>query len=363
MKKYVLFLETEDYYQSLGLKTKFSNISAEFGGLRFLGPNLSKKLKKFDAVICTIYHSDLARYITYRANQLGVQTVLVSDGIFEWGNALKHPKLIKKGLILYHPIIQDVFLCIGRQEKMYFENNNTTSIPYLPERVLSLGKKQNLPAQPRLLITTANTPYFNEEEFDLLASLITNVEAAAVHLNLEYQFRLFDKKLIQRLDVKSHQNDIKHSFEETLTRYSCVITTPSSIVISSMYHNRAVGQMLYRDSPMFLHSGWQILPNISLISTLSSMIKLETNRMLFQTSIIKEYIDSPNNSDYETALTKALTVQKKQFSESSRDRLLESRLNFNIEYSLRTLSIKLKSSKALSHFYKKLKSLFNRTSI
>lgn len=360
----VLFLEPLEYYAGLGFKLNFGEeLSADFNGLSFFGSYLSNKLAPYDAVICSTYHSELANYIINEANILGIRTVLIADGIFEWGNAILHPVLQKKSLTLYHPIIHDSFICIGKREKEYFESAQVNCINYMPRRVINNYKKIALPEKACFLITTANTPYFNDKEFEFIVQIILDITKTMRALDIEFQFRIFDKRLLKSLSIPDNKNDIKSDFESALHKYTAVITTPSSISISCMYHERTVAQMLYRDTPMLIQTGWSVFPSSDYKATILSMIDKPTERMRFQNYMVAQYTDEETTNELEPAILQALQAEKLQFGASTKDKLLESRFNFNIEYTLRKLAERAKKSRPLSKIYLLIKALINRTSI
>lgn len=356
--KKILFLEPQDHYSDY----EFISFHADFNGIKLIGSNLSENLAMYDAVACSIYHSELMNYIINRSNTLGILTILIADGIFDWANATDHPILIRKSLTLYHPIIHDIFLCIGKKEKMYFESNGTTSINFMPKNILSNKKKHPLPAKPQLLLTTANTPYFNKNEFQTLIKTLKDLSQNANQIGINYKYRIFDEKIINHLNIKPAENDTRRSFEVVIKDYTYVITTPSSIALTSMHHGRAVGQILYRNTPIFVQSGWNILPGSNTKLDLLDITSMNQNRMAFQRHVINQYDTSDKKNDLESALIQALGKKKREFGENTATHLLESPLNFNFEYFLRKTLARLRSNGFFSKTYKLLKSIIYRAS-
>ena len=75
------------------------------------------------------------------------------------------------------------------------------------------------------------------------------------------------------MNISPKINDTDNSFTETLKKYSNIITTTNSIMLTSMYHQRSVGQILFRDTPVFIQSGWNVSRSENINETLISMSK------------------------------------------------------------------------------------------
>ncbi|MPW36247.1 hypothetical protein [Vibrio sp. B1Z05] len=356
MKK-ILFSEHETYYRSLGLRD-IDGLEYVFGGSRFYNKEISF-FKKFSGFVCAFYTMPHNTLLTLKFKSLNKRTLLCSDGIFEFSNAFENPMITKYRLSLFHPIIQDCFLSVGKREANYF-SQDVEVIQYMPERMLSQTDVIDLSKDTKVLITTANTAYFNELEFCRLKSLISEVAELLSYNSIKFCFRIFDEKLLSALNV-DHQvyNDINRGFEETLADYNSVITTPSSIAITAMYHRRSVALLVYRDWPMYLQAGW-LLPSAKVLeSSLQDFISLEESRIEIQNKILKSYITEVGITE---CIDKAL-VSKPNYNCNKVDahidismmNMLESKFNFNVEWYVRKLYLKFKSNKVFKDIRKWIK--------
>lgn len=335
MKKIrVLALESESYYTKL---IDFDNEKyiVVYDGLRYY----KKDLSIFDLVISFNCLSDLANYMIHKARLSGVKTLLIADGVIDWNNMFKNPLFLKKRQKLFHPIIHDYFLCVGEQETDYFKNLGNNAYKYFPKRMKS-SKKNNDCKKFNFLITTANTPFFNETERIILTETLKNLVQTLNKLDLTYGFRIYNPYLIKELDIKPSKNFIKDNFENTVAKFTCLITTPSSISVTGMTLGMPVGQILYRDSPLFVQTGW-IIANFNLEETLISMIDEDEYRMKYQDWHTKSYT-SKNNTLDDILMDKNTENVTQEYFESAMYRLLRSKFNFNFEFFARSVYLKIK---------------------
>lgn len=338
----ILFSESEEYYRQLGLKNE-PNLSYFFDGMKFY----NKRIDHFDIFICAFYTMPHNVLLTNKFQALNKKTILCSDGIFEFANAFENPMVTKYGLSLFHPIIQDYFLCVGSNECEYFLSEKTETMKYIPDRMISSFDVIENPKTPKILITTANTAYFNDKEFENLVDLISSSISLLSSKNIDYSVRIFDQCLLKSLTEKTglnFYNDIENDFETTIKDYTSIITTPSSIAITAMYHQRAVALFVYRDQPMFLQAGWLIPSADILDGILSDFLRLEDQRIQIQNRILKLYLTEDGITD---SLKKIIDLEQKPNNENyyvNRNlvNMLNSSFNFNFEWFVRKLYIKIK---------------------
>lgn len=350
MKKRILFLENKRYYDDLGIVKAIDNQLFEFEYDGNKNYKISdEELKKYDIIISCLFHDYLSNFMIIKALKNGIKTALVSDGIIEWCNMFENPFLRKMDIELYHPIIHDLFICVGEEEKRYFEFLSNKCALYLPSRVITNFEKIPLPYNNKILITTANTAYFNvEERLNLVELLRKTIEDLK---NENVMYRIYDQYLIDQLNIESKDNYINCSFEEILKEVDIVITTPSSIVVNSIYHERAVAQLIYRDSPLFIQSGWQINGSINCLKTINSMKSRDYHRINYQKYQLANYIDIDN-------INVSLLDNKEEksvFINAQLIKMLNSKFNYNIMYTLRNIYLKLNRIKKVNELCKKIK--------
>ncbi|HHR6405699.1 TPA: hypothetical protein ACS8BP_002330 [Providencia alcalifaciens] len=349
----ILFSENEQFYRSLGLQNK-AGLTYHFDGMRLYKKNINI-LKKYDLFVCAFYSLPHNTLLTKKFDELEIKTVIVCDGIYEISNALNNIMLKKYNLNLYFPILQDYLIFPSNTECILFDDH-VRMVNYMPKRIISKENKIPLPREKKILITTANTAYFNDGEYKCLIKLLKDIIAYLLDNDIEFAIRIFDKIILNDLDVSFQKikNDIDKPFEDTLAAYSSVISTPSSIVITAMYHERSVGQLVYRDTPQLMLSGW-LFPSVSVfMNSLSSFLKLDNERMIIQNRFLSGYLK--DSTDLTTAITKVTELEKININKN-RDcydhinqqhlNMLNSFFNFNLEFFVRKIYNKIKKNELL----------------
>lgn len=344
----ILFSEPEEYYRNLGL-CKIDNFSYEFDGMR-LYKKEKEWFQKYDLFVCLFYTNPHNVLLTLKFQELEKPTLLCSDGIFDFANSFINPAQLKYNVRLFHPVIQSSFLCVGKIESEYFSSAKINVTRFIPKRVMSVYDIIPLPEKNRVLVTTANSAYFNDSEYCLLVKSLTNVIEILEEKGILYSLRIFDKKLLIDLrQITSVNNDVKNDFEATLCRYSSVITTPSSIALTSMYHQRSTGLLVYRDYPMFLQTGWMIYARENFIDMLDGFVNRDKDRIDIQNHIIHGYISEKNlNDGILEALHADQEVRKIKYVDQNLLNMLNSKFNFNFEWFLRKVYLRVKKFKILN---------------
>ncbi|MHA7138179.1 hypothetical protein ACRTEV_13045 [Rossellomorea arthrocnemi] len=348
----ILFAESQMYYKALGIKKELNdNFILEFDGVRkYKQKNM--EFKKYSLIVSCLYHSPLSSFLIYKAKKANVPTLLIADGVFEWENAFNNPITKSYNIKLYHPIIHDSFLCLGEDEKMYFEGQGVNVETYLPQRVLNINNKVELNNNNKVLITTANSAYFSENEYIRLLGLINEIINKLNEKKINYIFRIFDSRIASDLKLTKDINFTDGSFKEVLKEVNIVFTTPSSIILESMYNDRAVCQLLYRDTPIFLQSGWNVSQSVDIGNTIDSIMSFDESRMDFQYHQLRKYLPT---SSIETHIKNFIDNKRESqelYVNQNLYNLLNSKLNINLESIFRRVYLKLKQ-------FTKLKKLLN----
>lgn len=336
----LLFSEAEWYYRDLGLED-IEGIEFRFGGMRFYRSSI-KLLKTYDAFICSYYTMPHNALLTLRFRDLGIKTILCSDGIFDFSNAKLNVMHTKYGLTQFHPILQDFFLCVGKKESKFF-SNRVVAMDYMPKRMISSKDLISMPSKVKVLVTTANTAYFNQDEYLRLFVLMSESIKVLIENNVDFSVRIFDQKLLADIcDEFSGliTNDIEFDFETTLKGYSAVITTPSSIAVVSMYQRRPTALLVYRDLPMFLQTGWMIPSATVLDSILEGFLQGDIERMKIQNDLYNNYSHECGLNDRIVEIMIDDMHEKNMYTymiNRSFENMLMSKFNFNFEWYVRRI--------------------------
>ena len=186
---------------------------------------------------------------------------------------------------------------------------------------------------PTLLLTTASTPYFDPDEKKRLQFLIKEIVSVP---NIRIILRIFDKSLLNFEEAKQFHNEIDKPFEQLVQEVSAVITTPSSVALTSMLAGKPTCQIIYRDMPLLMQSGWILHASCNIRETIESLLLAEESRLEFQRKIVSHNYPE---TDWETSLTLPGNENSdiKKILENSCIRISESPFNFNFEMPLRRI--------------------------
>ncbi|WP_045406191.1 hypothetical protein [Vibrio jasicida] len=269
--------------------------SVHFDGIYNYGES-NAFYKNYDAVVFTNFQNPIAHKIILQCKLLGVKTIFLTDGIFDWANAFSNPKHEAVNLYSLFPIDFDQLIVAGNtQSTNYFKYlyKNLSVKTYLPLRNKNLYIKDTDMSE-RVLITTANTAYFSELELERLIKLIDKTTESLIEINIRFDFRIFDSNLLQRLKHKNYgKNIISGDFHTASRKYCAYFTTPSSVILDLALLNRPIFTYLYRDTPLQVHSGWLIFEGLEIKELLSSVILSDKNspdydyRLAYQRSLVE----------------------------------------------------------------------------
>jgi hypothetical protein len=226
----ILLLQDKSYFDELGVD--LSGLDVVYG-LKFVF-SVKKYLKNFDLVISCLDHDELAYKTICLANFLGIPTAYLADGIYDVTNSLHNHMLMKVGRTQLVPSAYSTIFCVGSGFKDWYKkvNANVKIYEYLPRRAaLNLGGSK-FDAEKLFLITTALTPYFDDNDFDSVVMSLKKVIYELSFYDLKYKFRIFDQRILDCIPEISDNNYIDSSFQSTLLDVGCVISTTSSVLFS-----------------------------------------------------------------------------------------------------------------------------------
>lgn len=339
----ILVLDDKQYFNNfIDLYKLTRNFEVSFLEEYALFTNYAIKrlLLNVDLIIYITYKNIYYNYIVILANKLGIKTLSLVDGVLEWNNLYNNPKLNIYKYKQYNPILSSYSLVIGDEQLKYLSclNPKTECYKFIPKRMKmqkNLLKENNIKYD--ILITTANTPYFNEEEKQLLVVLITNIVENLVDC-YNVVFRIFDDELLANLP-NNILNKKDGTFQEILNEVSIVITTPSSIVLEAMQNDKPTAQIIYRSSPLFFQSGWLITDMVNIEDTIKDMFLMDERRMEFQRiEVIKQLnVESDEISIIKNILDDNSKKNKEYMTESTYFYMLNSRYNMNVFFLLKKI--------------------------
>ncbi|EOV3437946.1 hypothetical protein ACOW85_001312 [Vibrio parahaemolyticus] len=295
----ILFLESKNAIERLVSKEALQDCEFEFTyyGEKKYAFRLSG-LKKYDLIVNSNYSNALHIKMVYYAKKKGISTVLLQDGVYDWANSYVNNKIP-----LYDVVFHDLFLFFGTdRERKLLEGNTINSrkvLKYVPRYIPKYGKLMK-DKKYDFLITTANSAYFNEQEFVALTQVIKRTIQELDNCGLTYKLRIFDRKLVEALSLKNEVfNDTDCCFEESVSDVRAMITSKSTVTIEALYLDLPVAEFVYRNTPILSSPAWCIHEAIDYATTFKSMLSGEISRMNYQRSYLQGHMSVSTEKDIE----------------------------------------------------------------
>ena len=294
--KYI-FLESRGRYRSYGLDV--SKCEYQFLSWRTLIPIFPFLLyRRETVVVSSISHNVYLNFMIRLANKCGLTTVLIVDGIFEYNNSFNNVFLRHFTGKLFRPNYHDfILLTTDSINGKMIEFGGGVVVPVDNSRVWGRAVSvEGRKVECEVLITTANTPYYNEVEYDLLLASISDISKWLQRHDIRFKYRIFDERLRSDLSLEDSENLLSNCFSDVVSDFTHVVSTPSSVGLNIMKSDKALMQLIYRDTPLPFQSGWVYAPGFPLDSVFSSFIQVESERINFQRSVVSSF--EGGNIDY-----------------------------------------------------------------
>lgn len=301
----VLVLEAEKDYTRLF--DRQDDIEVEY--LTYQIPS-KKKIKKYNLIISFYYHRKVSRYIILKAKKLGVQTLIVQDGIYDLSNNVLNPYHKKNNVVLYEKPIADYFLCVGSKVKKMYSSEHKKTFSYIPKHMEVRGGCDYDEVSGGVLIATANSSYFNDSElFSLIGLIKQTINYCELH-SIRYKLRVFDQEIIKQLSLKDGQVDCEGDFENCIKKYNALITTPSSIAYTAAYLQKPIITYQYRNLPFESITGWVAYDVQSLSNSIHEAVTLNRKEpLVYQSRCLAAY-----SSDFKSNLIIKNIIETSMFN-------------------------------------------------
>lgn len=357
--KRLLMLEPLSYYEEFGL------LGGLASGFKLDAPpiflsRLRNAVVASDAVVSCLYHSPLSMHVAALARDVGKPFVYFSDGVEDWANMVGNPYLKHLGLKQHHPAYADAYFLCCKGGADYISMLGKETFVYSPRRVFSGGaatemESRAMPENFRFLISTANTAYFDDAEFERLVTLLRQVKAILADKGLSCKYRILDKRLLDAIGVCDADNLESGTFEACLAQFDGLITTPSSIVIPAIKNNIPVALLDYRDVPMLLQTGWRLHGSCDIAGALERMMIGDRERISYQQTVLAGSVARDEVPGVLAGLierNEAKTITELAAAKP----VLGSRVGINFEYLARRLYMRIKRNGLVRQIARAVKS-------
>jgi hypothetical protein len=347
----LLLIEPKGYWEELGVAEEIeSQFIVTYGCLR-IGAITNLFLNgKIDGVLTCNYHSHLSRYLSFLAGKLQIPTFYFMDGIGDYANFVRNEYTKKVGVKQLIPVIHSTVFCVDGPTKSFVLSQGASSYQYFPKRVYPV-MSDLVVCKYDILITTANNPVYDVFELESLLELINSTVVSAEAMGLGVVFRIFDDELLTVLNIPVGKNLIDCTLAQALGSARMLFSTPSSVVMPAFLADMPIAIFDYRDSPLFVQSGWRVHGSVDINMVLKSMLAREPDRMFYQRSLIKD-----DGKVSERILSDIVEMKALEMS-SLEHGFYQSRFTFSLEYVFRKILLVAKRNKFVKNFIYKLKNM------
>ncbi len=229
-----------------------------------------------------------------------VPILVLSDGILEYRNSWEHPDLPDGAM--FQPVIGHKLACIGRGQVRMVEswgNVGKCELVGLPrlDAATEHISPINTEGSFRLLIATASTPAFNEEQRAAVIESLSHIKERleknprANGRLTEVTWRLTDD-LENEIGVPMDGDpETRPSLSDAIDRSDAVITTPSTLYLESLLKKRPTAILDFHNAPQYVSGAWLINAPKHFNWILKELANPPPAKMLFQQAVLHDQLE------------------------------------------------------------------------
>jgi hypothetical protein len=259
-----------------------------------------------DALIVSCEHHWPSRLAIAACKRIGIPTFHVLDGIVEWRNLFENTRTADptNGAALFQPLLSDVTFAMGEVQKRTLEwlgNSRvvSTGLPRLDSLASRPCRIGPLEGTPRILVATANTPWFTSDQRDLFLSEFSRIaESLAGSGSSQYSTgsRISWRIAAPVAEALGVSNDLLDSAAEALMRCDALITTPSSLAVEAMI--LGIPTLIFDPyaCPILTPTAWHATSADSVMALLPSLVAPEARRASLQDVLLASIAPSDRES-------------------------------------------------------------------
>ena len=245
-------------------------------------------------------HFDRFRQAITELKQKKVATIYMIDGILEWRNAWENRTDEVACPFAMRPVLSHKVVCIGENQARILNgwgNTGKTEIVGVPrfDRYTQQASERTAKSDGsrfRLLVMTAKTPAFTDDQWSAVRRSIADVKAYADQHSdsVEVIWRLTGG-LAEEFDVPNSASDLTGSqLCDQLDKADAVISTPSTAVVESMLAGKPTALLNYYECPSYLNLAWSISHTTQLTSVVAQLIAPTPHKMHFQDQQLQQLL-------------------------------------------------------------------------
>ncbi len=236
-----------------------------------------------------------------------VPVLILADGILEYRNTWEHPDLPDASI--FQPLCGHKLACIGRGQVRVVESwGNVGKCEFVGLPRLDSVDLESVPAVQtegpfRLLIATANTPAFNDEQRETVIQSLTHIRERLDKnpkvngRDCQVTWRLTDglERAIGLPESEIPSDDWeapqRKPLSDVIDEVDAVITTPSTLYLESVLKKRPTAVLDFHNRPHYVPAAWTINAPIHFNWTLRELADPPGHKMLFQDATLHDQLE------------------------------------------------------------------------
>ena len=239
----------------------------------------------------------------------GCRTLYAIDGILEWRNAFENRQDEPACPWTMRPVLSDKVATIGRsQARMlaYWGNREKVELIGLPRLDSLVGECYGPDRNPlgggaspegrgkkRVLVTTAKWPAFTEDQFQKVASSLSDLKELFLEKkeSVEVVWRLTGG-LDDFLEVENSLGSLDGGeLVDMLGECDALITTPSTSMLEGMLLDLPTAVLEYNDCPQLTGSAWQIRDRQQMHQVIDELLSPPDRKMAQQEYFLHDNLE------------------------------------------------------------------------
>jgi hypothetical protein len=219
--------------------------------------------------------------------QRNIGILVMFDGILEWRRTFEYP-LEGEHLPYEQPVGAHKIACLGASQARLLEswgNVGKCEIVGVPRFDQLAKNPPSIPPGPpyRVLVMTAKTPGFNEEQVEACRRSIEDVRAESARLGkIELVWRV-SPKIQAALGLEESKLDTRGAdLHKQLAGVHAVITTMSTTYLESLLARRPTAVLDYTNSPHLISPAWRICCRDHIAPVLRELLSPPKVKMAYQ---------------------------------------------------------------------------------
>lgn len=243
-----------------------------------------------------------------------IPVLILADGILEYRNSWTQNHEVQSGV--FNPILGHKLACIGKSQIRHLEllkgNENKCELVGLP-RLDDFIITSNPVVGKNILVCSSKTPWFSEEEKKQVINGFNSIKKISNKLSHKYGVS-FTWRVTTEI---SHELDVESNFEkplaEVLSSAKAVITTPSTLILESMYAQKPVAVLDFTNSPHYVQSAWNISSCNQIEPTVAEILDPPSPKMVFQEASMRDSLQTIEKASFrmQRLVTSMIKIGKK----------------------------------------------------